>query len=182
MARLDPPEKASMTAKQRDVYDTIASGPRGHVRGPLALWLHRPEFAERAQALGEYCRYNSSLEPRLSELAILVTARIWGSEFEWQAHKEIALKIGMSEKVIEAIRCNETPSFDHQDEAVVYEFAKELQSNRRVSQDLYDRAINIIGRDATVDLTGLLGYYAMISMTLNVFEIDPPGKNQLDTN
>lgn len=180
MSRLTPPDVETMTARQRDVYEAIASGPRGGVRGPLAIWLHRPEFADKAQALGEYCRYHSSLEPRLSELAIVVTARVWGSEFEWQAHKKIALEAGVSPDVIEAVRQHEAPSFENPDEAVVYEFARALQIDRRISQDLYERAIGIIGTDAVVDLTGLLGYYTMISMTLNVFEIDALGPKELD--
>lgn len=180
MSRLNPPDESTLNARQKEVYDAIASGPRGGVRGPLAIWLHRPEFADRAQSLGEYCRYNSSLEPRLSELAVVTTARAWDSEFEWQAHKKIALTVGVSPEVIEAIRCHETPAFDKLDEAVVYEFAKTLHSDRRIPQHLYDRAIDILGTQAVVDLTGLLGYYTMISMTLNVFEIDPTGPNELD--
>ena len=180
MSRLDPPDVSAMDERQREVYDAIASGPRGKVHGPLAIWLHRPEFAGKAQNLGEYCRFGSSLEPQLSELAILVTARIYGSEFEWQAHKRIGLEAGVDPDVIEAIRKFETPVFQRDEEVSVYEFAKALQNDKRVSQTLYDQTLSVLGKERLVDLTGLLGYYAMISMTINVFEIDPYGPNELD--
>src|SRR3546814_13885424 len=89
MAKLLPPEPANMSEHQRRVYDAIMSGPRGRVRGPLAVWLHRPGLAEPAQALGQYCRYDSSLDPALSELAILTMAALWRAEFEWCAHYPI---------------------------------------------------------------------------------------------
>ncbi|WP_420227689.1 carboxymuconolactone decarboxylase family protein [Pigmentiphaga litoralis] len=109
MPRVPDLDPAVMTDHQRKVYDMIASGPRGRVRGPLAVWLNRPGLAEHAQALGQYCRYDSSLPPRLSELAILVLARHWNSEFEWWAHKAIALKAGLPADVIDAIRDRQPP-------------------------------------------------------------------------
>jgi 4-carboxymuconolactone decarboxylase len=104
MTRIRELDPATMSAEQKTVYDAIVSGPRGRVRGPLAVWLHRPGLADRAQALGEYCRYGTSLEKRLSELAIIIMGRTWNAEFEWWAHKPIALKEGVSEAVVEAIR------------------------------------------------------------------------------
>src|SRR3546814_18685847 len=89
----------------------IMSGPRGRVRGPLAVWLHRPGLAEPAQALGQYCRYDSSLDPALSELAILTMAALWRAEFEWWAHYPIAIKAGISPSVAESIRRSERPEF-----------------------------------------------------------------------
>ncbi len=182
MTRIAPPDLASLSPRQKEIHDAIASGPRGGVRGPLAIWLHRPELADKAQALGRYCRYESSLPPRLSELAIVVTARVWGSEFEWQAHKKIALEAGVSPAVVEAIRKGETPTFDAEDEAAVYHFALSLQRDRRVPQPLYDRAVANLGEAGVVDLTAILGYYALISMTINVFDIDPqnPNARELD--
>jgi 4-carboxymuconolactone decarboxylase len=103
MARLNMPDPSTFSEHQRRVHDAIASGPRGRVRGPLAVWLNRPGLAEQAQALGQYCRYDSSLPPRLSELAILAMAVQWRAEFEWWAHKPIALKAGVSEAVVQAM-------------------------------------------------------------------------------
>lgn len=176
--RLAPPDPANMTDEQRRVYDTIASGPRGRVRGPLAIWLHRPELAEAAQALGAYCRYGSSLEPRLSELAILTMATVWQSEFEWWAHKPIALKAGLAPEIVEALRTNQVPAFAAADEEIVYKVVTTLSRERRISDELYQDAATILGDGRLVDLVGLCGYYTLISMTINVFEIGLPAGEQ----
>ena len=164
----------NMTDHQRQVHDTIVSGPRGAVRGPLAVWLNRPELASSAQALGRYCRFDTSLPPRLSELAILTTARYWNSEFEWSAHKPIALEAGLSPEIIEAIRTHQNPAFEHDDEAVVHAFSKALHADRHIDDELYARAVDVLGEATVVDLTGILGYYTLISMTINVFEVPAP--------
>ncbi|WP_417686613.1 carboxymuconolactone decarboxylase family protein [Roseibium sp.] len=174
MTRIAPLDLERLSDRQREVHDAIVSGPRGRVRGPLAVWLHRPDLADRAQALGRYCRYDSLLPPRLSELAILVTARVWMSEFEWAAHKPIALKAGLAPELVEALRVGDEPVIEKADEQVVYRFAKVLHTERRVSDDLYREAVEVLGQEAVVDLTGILGYYTLISMTINVFELPPP--------
>lgn len=174
MSRIRTLAPEDLDDRQRQVHEAIASGPRGGVRGPLAVWLHRPELADRAQALGRYCRYDTALEPRLSELAILVTARVWSAEFEWQAHKRIALTAGLDPTAVEEIRLGRRPDFVREDEAVVHDFAVELLTNRRIGDALYARAVAVLGEGRVVDLTGLLGYYGLISMTINVFEVDPP--------
>lgn len=171
IADLDP---AQMTPSQREIHDLIASGPRKGVRGPLAVWLHRPELARHAQALGRYCRYETSLEPRLSELAILVIGRYWSAGYEWHAHKPIALEAGVSAAVVEAIRSHEVPAFLHDDEAIVYRFITELHRDHKVSQETYERAVALLGEAGVVDLTGLAGYYTLISMTINVFQVPVP--------
>ncbi len=119
MTRLPVPASADMSAEQRTIHDMIVSGPRGGVRGPLALWLHRPELADKAQALGRYCRYETCLPPRLSELAILTTARIWDAAYEWQAHFQPAREAGLSEEVIIALGEDTTPTFHSPDEELV---------------------------------------------------------------
>ena len=173
MARLPALEQGQMNDRQKQVYDVIASGPRGSVRGPLAVWLHRADFADKAQALGQYCRYDSSLAPRLSELAILTTARIWDATFEWQAHLSPALAAGLNPTVIDSLSADEHPIFAAEDEALVYEFTRELNINRGVSDELYQRVISTLGKTGVLDLVGILGYYALISMTIKTFDIDP---------
>lgn len=174
MTRIPPIDPENLSPRQREVYDAIASGPRGRVRGPLAIWLNRPDLADCAQTLGRYCRYDTSLPPRLSELAILATARVWMSEFEWAAHKPVALKAGISDAIVEAIRTGQEPAFQEADEEIVYRFSVMLHTERKVSDEVYARAVEVLGQDAVVDLTGLLGYYTLISMTINVFEVPPP--------
>ena len=174
MSRLSPLSPPEMTAGQREVHDRIAAGPRGGVRGPLALWLHRPELAEKAQRLGRYCRYDSCLPPRLSELAILTTARIWDAGYEWQAHVSPARAAGLSEEVIGALAADKTPPFGHIDEQLVYEFTRELNLTRSVGDELFGRTVAELGKDATVDLVGILGYYSLVSMTIKAFEVPAP--------
>ena len=173
MARLPILKKSQMDDRQKQVYDAIATGPRGNVRGPLAIWLYRADLASKAQALGKYCRYDSSLPPRLSELAILTTARIWDATFEWEAHLSSALAAGLDNAVVKSISADKVPIFAAEDEALVYEFTRELNIKRDVSDELYDRSVLILGKAGTVDLVGILGYYALISMTIKAFDIDP---------
>jgi len=171
MARLQTIEKTDMTERQKQIYDEIVSGPRGQVRGPLSIWLYRPELADRAQRLGQYCRYDTSLEPRLSELAILTTARIWDAAFEWQAHVPHALAGGVDSSIIDSLSADQTPSFVSKDEEIVYAVTREINITRQLSDDTYNQVVKILGVEATVDLIGLLGYYALISMTINAFKI-----------
>lgn len=174
MPRLDPPNPNTYSERQNEVATAITSGPRGGLRGPLAMWLHRPELADRAQSFGQYCRYDSSLPPILSELGILVTARCWSAEYEWFAHKRIALEAGLDPEIAEAIRQRKRPSFADKAQEVVHDFALALHNDKRVNQDLYDKAVATLGSDAVVDLVAVLGYYSFVSMTLNVFEVMPP--------
>ena len=160
-----------MKPRQRQIHDEIVSGPRGQVRGPLAIWLYRPEFADRAQKLGQYCRYNTILEPRLSELAILTTARIWDATFEWQTHVPHALAGGVDSTVIDSLRADQLPKFNNEDEEAVYKLTREINITRQLSDDTYNQVIKILGVEATVDLVGLLGYYALISMTIKAFDV-----------
>jgi 4-carboxymuconolactone decarboxylase len=173
MPRYSSPDPASLTPRQKEVYEAIASSPRGRVRGPLAVWLARPELADRAQNLGRYCRYDSSLPPVLSELAILVTARHWSAEFEWQAHKPFALAAGLPPAAVDAIRDRQPPQWADAAQQVVYDFATALLERHEVGDEIYDRAVELLGREGVVDLTGVLGYYGMVSMTLRIFEVPP---------
>jgi 4-carboxymuconolactone decarboxylase len=144
------------------------------VQGPLAVWLHRPQLADRAQSLGAYCRYGSSLSPRLSELAILVTARVWGSEYEWWAHKKHGLKAGLAPEIIESIRTRAIPALTDPEDQAVYDVATTLNRDRKLDAGLYQRAVGILGEGRMIDLVGVLGYYTLISMTINTFEVPIP--------
>ncbi len=175
MTRFEPPKPETYSADQTPVAERIASGPRGGLRGPLAMWLHRPQMAEHAQALGAYCRYSSSLPARLSELAILITAVHWQADYEWAAHEPAAHKAGLSGAVIEALRKGHMPAFSNDDEAAVYHFATELLKNRAVADATFATAQEALGQEAVVDLVAVLGYYALISMTINAFDI-PAGQ------
>jgi 4-carboxymuconolactone decarboxylase len=174
MARTPEFDIEKFTPEQKRVHDAILSGPRGVVQGPLKVWLQSAELADKAQALGAFCRYGTSLPPRLSELAIIVTGAHWRAGFEWYAHAPLAAKAGIDTAAIEAIRVGKTPTFEKADEQVVYDFASELIRNRVVSDATYQRAIATLGIKSTVELVGILGYYGLISMTIKAFEVPVP--------
>jgi 4-carboxymuconolactone decarboxylase len=138
------------------------------------VWLTSPELADRAQQLGAFCRYGTVLPPRLSELAIITTGAFWKASFEWHMHAPIAIQEGISPEIVEAIRKEETPNFENDDERITYEFSRSVWQRRQVSDETYVRARDALGDRGVVDLVGLLGYYGLISMTINVFEIPVP--------
>lgn len=174
MSRLPDLDYNSMSDEQKRIHDEIAAGPRGAVVGPLKVWLHSPALADRAQKLGAYARYHSSLPPHLSELAILVTGSIWKADFEWYSHVGPARDAGIPEAVIEAIRTGVEPPFGDEPSRAVYRVATEMHENRRLSPETYRTASEALGEQGLVDLIGILGYYTLISMTLNAFEVENP--------
>ncbi len=174
--RLPELDGTTMTEAQRAVRDRIVAGPRGDVPGPLKVWLHSPELAERAEALGAFCRYRSALPPRLSELAILVTGAVWRAGYEWASHEAHGLRAGLSPALLDAVRRGERPEGMTEEEAAVHDFARELHRDRTVSGATYARAEAVLGRLALVDLVGICGYYTLICMTINAFAVPlPPG-------
>jgi 4-carboxymuconolactone decarboxylase len=174
MARIPLVSPNTMTDDQRRVYERIVAGPRKVMVGPLRAALHNPELADRWQQLGELLRYRTSISPRLSELAILVTARRWNSQVEWHIHAQAARNAGLSDAVIEAIQHAQPPVFNAPVEAGVYEYARELQVVGQVSDDVYARVLRALGVIGVVELTAVIGYYTMVSMTLNAHEIPLP--------
>ena len=125
--------------------------------------------------MGAFCRFGTSLEPRLSELAILVTGRVWTAQFEWSVHKPIALAAGLAPDIVEAIRTRRTPAFERRDERVVHDFAQAMHRDRKVTDELYAEAIEVLGERGVVDLVGVLGYYTLISMTITAFNVPLEG-------
>jgi len=181
-SRLALIEEPRMNEAQRALLEAIRLGPRGASitpRGPFAVWMHAPDFGQFAQALGGFCRYKTTLAPRLSEFAILCTARFWRAQYEWFAHAPIAEKAGVASRTIEDLRRGRTPKSSPKDERAIYDFIQELYKTRRVSDRTYKRLHGLLGDTATVELVGILGYYALISMTLNVFRMLPPESEKL---
>lgn len=180
--RLPVVEESKMSEAQHALLASLRAGPRGASitpRGPFAAWMHAPEFGQLAQALGAHCRYNTALPPRLSEFAILCTARLWKAQYEWFAHAPMAEKAGVKPRTIEDLRRGRLPKAAPKDERAIYDFVQELYKTRRVSNRTYKRLQGIIGDGATVELVGILGYYVLISMTLNVFQMLPPADQPL---
>lgn len=176
MSRLQAVDPAAMTPEQRKVYDSIASGPRGGVRGPFLALLQLPELADRVQHLGELLRYGTSFDRRLAELAIIVTARCLRCQYEWFAHARLAAEAGVSPAVIEAIRTGATPPFADDRERLVHDFVRQLVGNHRVSDATYAAVTSTFGARGAIELAGIAGYYSMIAATLNGHAIEPPGE------
>jgi 4-carboxymuconolactone decarboxylase len=170
-------EEKSLTPAQRALLDSIRSGPRGSsttIRGPFAVFLHAPAFGELAQQLGGYCRFKTGVPPRLSEFAILTTARLWRAQYEWFAHVPQAERAGVKTETIRDLHKGRLPKAAPKDERAIYDFIQELYKTRRVSDKSFKRVRSLLGDAATVELVGILGYYALISMILNVFRMSPP--------
>jgi 4-carboxymuconolactone decarboxylase len=163
-----------MSADQKQTYDESIASKRGSPPPPMLAWLNSPEMAKHATRLGGFLRYDTSLTPALSELAILVTARHWTSHYEWWAHKRLALAGGLPLEIIEDIRNRRTPRLDDPKAQVIYDVSKSLHEGHGLARPLYDEAIEQIGERGLVEVIGLCGYYTMVSMTLNTFEFDLP--------
>lgn len=179
VSRLPAFDKAHATAEQEAVLTEILSGPRGNLNGPFLGWIHSPDLAQHAQRLGAFCRYRTGLPLRLSELAILVTAARWRSQAEWHIHYPIALDAGVPAATAEAIRSGRQPEFDDGDDALLFAFATELYDTQRVSDPTFHRAVERFGHRVTINLVGLLGYYALVAMTLNTFDMRVDGQTAL---
>jgi 4-carboxymuconolactone decarboxylase len=180
-SRLPVLAEATMSEPQRQLLEAIKSGPRGTFTygGPFAVYLHAPEFGALAQELGAFCRFKTKLSPRLSEFAILVTAQHWQAQYEWYAHAAIAERAGVTAATIADLRAGHTPEGAPDDERALYDFITELYRTQRVSDANYARVNKLLGDAATVELVGLLGYYALVAMTLNVFRMMPPAEAPL---
>ncbi len=174
MSRLAPLVPEKLSAEQKKVYDDILAGPRGGIGGPFAAWLRSPQLADRAQKLGEFCRFGTSLPKRLSELAILMTARHWTAQFEWYAHARMAREAKLDETIIEAIRTHQRPAKMADDEAAIYDFCNEAYALHYVTDATYARAIAQFGEATVVELVGVIGYYCLVSLTLNIFKMPLP--------
>lgn len=175
--RMPPLRDAELSAAQRAAAAELAAGPRGGVVGPFIAALRSPELMTRLQRLGEYLRYRNALGPRLTELAILTTARAWSQPFEWAMHVGEAESRGIASATIAAIARGRRPTRMTADEAIVYDYTRELHATQAVSDATYARAAATFGEAGVVDLTAVAGYYATLAMILNVARTPvPPGE------
>jgi 4-carboxymuconolactone decarboxylase len=157
-----------LSTEQKAMVDDMLRGSRTSLDGPFNVLLRSPAMGNLAQKLGEYVRFRSSLPARLNEMAILLTARWWSSQFEWHAHKDLAMKAGLRGSIIDDIHANRLPTGMQPDEAAVYAFSTELRNHRRVSDVTFASAVKELGEAGVVDLVAAMGYYDLVSMVLNV--------------
>jgi 4-carboxymuconolactone decarboxylase len=174
MPRIPLVTEATMTPAQRRVHDAMVNGPRKSAPvGPLAIAMHRPELAEAMSALGLVLRFNSGFEPRLREFTILFTGRFWDCQFEWASHESEARKAGLSDATIETLRAGGS-RFDAADEQTIHDYASELLTTHFAADATYQRVVALFGVAGAVELTALIGYYALVALTLNAAEYGVP--------
>src|ERR1700680_1069171 len=155
MSRYREISVAEMTPPQRRAHDVIVSGKRGRFGGPFQLLIRAPEICEHASQLGEHLRWGTSLPDRLSELAIITTARFWRAQYEWYAHAPLAQKAGVPSAAIETIRTGGTPLFTAKDEALVHRLCSEIFRTQRLSDDSFNAAITGLGEQGLVEVIGI---------------------------
>jgi 4-carboxymuconolactone decarboxylase len=173
-ARVPLLDAEDMSPEQRVLYDAVVAGPRGQMIGPLRAAIHSPELATLWSQLGEFLRFRTILPKRLNELAIIVTGRRWTSQVEWWVHAKACAAAGVSQAVIDAIGALQAPRFEDPSELEVYEFTRLLQETGQVPDATYDAVTKRWGTRGTVELCALIGYYTMVSMTLNAHRLPLP--------
>jgi 4-carboxymuconolactone decarboxylase len=162
---------------QRTLLESLRAGPRGarvKLGGPFGVYMHAPAYGEMTQQLGAFMRFKTSLEPRLSEFAILCTARMWRAQYEWHAHAPIAEQAGVKPEVIRDVKSGRVPKKAAKDERAIFDLVQELYKKRRVGERNYKRVQSFLGDRGMVELVGILGYYTAVSMILNVFNVPLP--------
>ncbi len=174
MPRLPAVDPTTMSPVHRAVHDEILR-VRGQVRGPFAIWLTSPELCHHALTLQDWFPKHATLDRRLLELMILVLARQATAQFAWFVHEPHALRLGVSQAVIDAIRERRTPDFEKDDERLVYDLTRELDTYRTLSPQSYERGVAMLGPQTMVELVSAVGFYVMVAMTLNTFEAPVPG-------
>jgi 4-carboxymuconolactone decarboxylase len=159
---------------QREVAAELAAGPRRGVVGPYDAWLRRPEFARRARAVGDYCRFEADLPRHIAELVILVAGRHWDAPYEFAAHAPLARQAGLAPGIVEAVREGRRPTFEDDGAEAAYDLVSEFLESHTVSDQTYAKAVGVLGEARVVDVVAIAGFYAMVCMTLNVFRMPLP--------
>jgi 4-carboxymuconolactone decarboxylase len=165
-------DRKSLPESAHEAFDSIA-GSRGRVGGPFAMLMHSPELAARTAHVGTYVRFESVLPAPLRELATLAAARAMDCNYEWAAHSRLAREVGVGDRAIEVVARNEDPSDLELDEALVVRYARELLEAHRVSDETFEAVRERLGDQGLIDLTGTIGYYAMIACALNATQMEP---------
>ncbi len=179
MSRLPPISPDALSPDQSEVYNRIATGARGGVRGPFTALLHSPALAGRVEQLGVYLRYQCAVPERLREMAILVVAAHWRCGYEWYAHAPLAERIGHDKAGLQRLGRGEDPRFADGLDAATHAFCTELLRSGRVGDALHAQATELLGVQGVVDLTGLVGYYTLLAFTLNAHAVDAPAGSAL---
>ncbi len=168
-------QTSDFTPRQKEVADAIQSGPRGGgLRGPFNALLRAPELCDLVQRVGAYVRYGSSIPAALNELAICMAGRKWTAQYEFYAHRTLAIDAGLNPAILDAVANGTTPAGMSADETIVYNFVTALLSNGSVPDAQYQPAVDRFGENGVMDLVGAVGYYTIVSMVLNVADVQLP--------
>jgi 4-carboxymuconolactone decarboxylase len=165
--RMPPIPADKLTAAQKKAIEEFKAARSAEISGPFWPLLRSPEVMNRAQLLGQHLRFKSSLPPRLSEFVILLTARRWTQQYEWNAHRPLALQGGLSAEVVNAVAEGRRPDRMGDDEEAIYSLWDEVQRNQSVSDATYARAVAKLGEQGVIDVLGITGYYTMLAMVMN---------------
>ena len=174
MSRLEELKYEEMTSEQQGLHDEILSGPRNRIGGPMNGWFRNPELGSLIQKVGAYCRYHTTLEPKLSELAILIVAREWNQPVEWWAHQPLAIQGGLNPSIPDAIESRSQPVFEDKREEAVYEVAQEILNTKKLTDKTYNNALKIFGEKTLFELTVIISYYTSIAIQMNCFDVGIP--------
>jgi 4-carboxymuconolactone decarboxylase len=176
ITRFAPMKAEELNPAQKAWADMIAAPPRNakFTNPPYRAYIRNPDLAPRLTALTEYLRWNTSLPPRLSEMAILITARQWTAQYEWFAHYPLALKGGLDPQIAAAIAAGKRPDNMKDDEAALYDLAMALYVDKKVSDPIYKAALDKFGERGIMDIIGIIGYYDITSMTLITMQANAP--------
>ena len=166
--RFKPLTWEQLTPEQKTMVNDLLAGTRTSLNGPFNALLRSPEMGNAAQKLGGYVRFRTSLPRRLNEMAILLTAKWWSAQYEWYAHKTLALDAGLNAAVIDDIQAGRRPTGMQADERVIYDFSTEMRERRRVSDATFKAAVDLLGEKGVMDLVAVMGYYDLVSIVLNV--------------
>jgi len=177
MARIEDVKRENLNARQQQLYDNIMrTRPRGSLSGPFSVLIHTPDIAEPADGLANCFRVAPKLEKRLIELIVLLMCRDASVKYAWSVHEPVARSAGLTDETIDAIRARKRPHFTRDDEALIYDVVSELQATKTLSTATFDRAKSVLGRDGLIEAVSCVGFYGLIGLVLNVFDIPPqPG-------
>jgi 4-carboxymuconolactone decarboxylase len=165
--RMPPIPADKLTDAQKRAVEEFKAARSADVSGPFVPLLRSPEVMSRARAMGDYLRFKSVLPPRLSEFAILIAARQWTQQYEWDAHYPLATRAGLNPDTAKAVAEGRRPDRMAEDEEVLYNLCTELQRNQSVSDATYQRAVATLGEQGVIDAIGIQGYYTLLAMVMN---------------
>jgi 4-carboxymuconolactone decarboxylase len=174
MARIPPVTRDRVREDLRSIFDEVSSGPGGVGTGPMSVLKYSPEMSRRAIPLFNYVRNESTLPQKLRELAMLTTARATDCPYIWNAHAALGRQAGLSDTLVDALRDRQPLPPTSVEEAVVIKLSLEFFQTHRVSQETFDVALAQFGPQRLVELTTLMGFYAMLAFNANAVDLGLP--------